>query len=302
MDRIVCELLEDFGPSFINGANLFNVLNENVSFVEKYLAKVDNCSNDVEKQIMYRQLGAIVFSCIELLLKMFLILINNRCLDSKCSKECCYRKYQTQEDIRNANIIDVLSYLNDVRLLRTTPLDFDRIDRLREIRNYVHLINFLGNNIIFSKEYIDELLDIFFDFLCQFSTCDWYLGLNSCLKDLDSDGYEFTKQQNDKELKSFYTFKILMLFDKLFYNNTLTEEERRILKKIGNKKRIDNNEISAFFSKEVYFASIRFRDDNKYKTAITNFVSKIEDIAGKNASLVETLKMKLEEVIKRQSL
>ena len=79
---------------FIRDEHLSLEIQQNVSFVENYIDKVDD-SFEVkeERQIVYRELGAIVFSCIEALAKSVLFEINERCKKNKLkNSECTFDK------------------------------------------------------------------------------------------------------------------------------------------------------------------------------------------------------------------
>ena len=142
---------------FISDEKLSLTIQQNISFVEKYIDVVEDTFNEeIEKQIVYRELGSIVYSAIEAVLKSVLLEINKRCEKRNCNEtKCRYRRYNSISKINKAHTIDALIYLLNIRLFGLIPQQIDEIKRLNDLRNYVHISKSIvgsDESVSFNKE------------------------------------------------------------------------------------------------------------------------------------------------------
>lgn len=280
--------------TFISDEKLSLIIQQNISFVEKYIDVVENSfKNDLEKQIVYRELGSIVFSCIEALLKSVLVEINNRCERSGCVEEKCpYRKYNTVSKINRGRPIEVLKFLLNIRLLGLTPPQIDEITRLNDLRNYVHISKNIAEDKkddSFDKKYVENLLFYYYELLDQLDLADFYFkDKNACLKLLDDDGIKSTEIQIQSESKTYYLLKVHFVIDKLFNNKTLTDNDKWILKIISDDKNININELIDYIYKETIYSRRRFKNEKEFDSAKDLFLDKILKLI-KNNGLKERI-------------
>lgn len=102
---------------FLSNEELINKIYENIAFVKKHLNKVDSAfKSDEEKQIAYRELGSIVCSCIEAVLKGAIARIDERCTQNKCKKEDCPYRLRL-EFIDELSLTSAINHLKNVRLI-----------------------------------------------------------------------------------------------------------------------------------------------------------------------------------------
>ena len=120
---------------YISDQELSLKIQRNVVFAENYLRKIEDFfEHEVERQIAYREMGAIVYSSIEGILKAIVIEIDKRCENRKCSKEeCPYRNKKAVKVIHKIHTIDALLFLFDIRLFWLPPLEIDELRRYRKL-------------------------------------------------------------------------------------------------------------------------------------------------------------------------
>ena len=200
---------------FISDETLSIKVQNNVTFVENYLDKIDVFfEEEVEKQIAFREMGIIVYSCIEALLKSVLFEINKRCKNIKCDnkKTCCYWKFRKLSAINNARTIDSMLFLFDCRLFWLHPSEVNELRMLNELRNYVHISKNISRPIddnVFTKQYVSRMLEYYYKILKQLNNSGFYFDDDmSCLAELDSWGMADTIKQNKSESELHYTLRI----------------------------------------------------------------------------------------------
>jgi len=67
-------------PKYISNTQLANDIQLNINFIEKYTDTIDNQQMEsIDKQLAYKQLGIMAFSCVEALWKSLILTINNNC-------------------------------------------------------------------------------------------------------------------------------------------------------------------------------------------------------------------------------
>lgn len=216
---------------FIQDENLSLEIQQNISFVENYIDKVEEAFDEkVEREIVYRELGVIVFSCIEALLKTVLFEIDRRCKKRKCKEKACkYWCYQSLNDINNEGVIDALTFLINTRLFMLFPNEIDELTRLNTKRNYVHISKKIGKkklDIKFDKEYPFILLKYYYVLLDQLDLCDFYFGKDdTCLKELDSDGFDDTSKMHKNDISHYYLKNFLIAIRKVSFKECLSKDD-----------------------------------------------------------------------------
>lgn len=122
---------------------------KNIQFVEKHYGDVDSRYKEVEdQQIVYKQLGVIVFSCVEALWKGIVMAVNENCAKRNCSyKQCKYKKFETTEKINCATVDKILTHLINMRLLCVHPFEGEEIEELQHLRNHVHLTRTITDEV-----------------------------------------------------------------------------------------------------------------------------------------------------------
>lgn len=123
---------------------------------------MDSRYKEVEdQQIVYKQLGIIVFSCVEALWKGIVMAVNENCAKRKCSnKQCKYKKFKTTEKINRAPVDKVLDHLVNLRLLYVHPFEKEGIEELQQLRNHIHLTRTITDEVdrkIFDKDFIHDV-------------------------------------------------------------------------------------------------------------------------------------------------
>ena len=218
--------------------NLYVIINNNISFVEKYINKVDDVDSDIDKEIMYRELGVITLSSIEALAKAIMVEINKKCKNNKCHKKCDYR--WCKKCIRNSSLKSILIHLNETRLVSFSQNKINELARLIDLRNYVHLSKYLEEEkqkIEFNYRYVDNILEFYHEFYNHFiAGYSFFKQEDCCLKDHDEEGFEDTKRMNGIDEKVYLEKELRSLFDKLLHNAALSQHEEWILANISKKE------------------------------------------------------------------
>lgn len=252
----------------ISDTIISTMIKNNILFVEKYIDLVDkHFSNKEEKEIVYRELGSIVYSCLEATLKSVLVEINNRCSNHKCTvKECKYRFSKDYEDISKARTMNIMFFLVNSRLLGLVPKDIDKYRYLNEMRNYIHISKNIGSSeesIEIDKNYVYLMLDSYYEIIYQLDLASYYFDNDSiCLKEVDEDGYDLTKRQTYNDLSVFYLLKIHPILYKVFTNQPLTREDKRIIKSLNDNRLVNIKEIVDHVCHEIEHHSRRIDKEN----------------------------------------
>lgn len=226
---------QDNISKFILNQDLAKKISDNIGFVEKYFNQVEIQYPDrKEQEIVYKHLGAIVYSCIEATWKSIISEINKHCETRQCSeKECPYR---LKRDFDKLSSRGAFCFLLDTRFFGFSMDEINRINQLADLRNYIHLSKYIGETNYsddFKKEYVDELLEYYYKIVEQLDTADWFFSQNdTCLKSLDSNGYETTKEMRTNDSNSYYFYRFLSVIATLFDKEELTREDKWILSKI----------------------------------------------------------------------
>ena len=77
---------QEIALQYIQNNKLAEEIQNNIQFVEKYYGNMDSRYKEVEdQQIVYKQLGIIVFSCVEALWKGIVMAVNKNCAKRNCS-------------------------------------------------------------------------------------------------------------------------------------------------------------------------------------------------------------------------
>lgn len=272
---------------FIRDERLSLEIQQNISFVENYVDKVDEAfDEEVEREIVYRELGVIVFSCIEALLKTVLFEIDGRCTKRKCKdKACKYWRYQSLSDINNEGVIDALTFLINTRLFMLFPNEIDELTKLNTKRNYVHISKKIGKkklDIKFDKEYPFILLKYYYTLLDQLDLCDFYFGKDdTCLKELDSDGFDDTNKMHKNDISHYYLKNFLNAIRKVSFKECLSKDDELYLKRY----QIMDNECQEM---ALRYATMVLRpmlckniDDDEYVKTRSETIDKLSKTIGK---------------------
>lgn len=262
---------------FISDHKLSLTIQQNISFVEKYIDIIDNVfKKDIEKHIVYRELGSIVYSAIEAVLKSVLFEINKRCDKRNCNNaKCKYRKYDTIYKINNERSINVLMHLLNARLFGLSQEQINEIKNLNDLRNYVHIsksIDGSDKSTLFDKEYVIRMLSYYYEILNQLDLDEFYFkDGKACLRMLDDNGFDYTEQQMQNERKSFYLSKTFHIVHKLFSNEQLSENDKWVLKMLNDDRNIDIETMATYITKEITFSNRIF----KTKRELNNHKNKV---------------------------
>ena len=283
---------------FISDHKLSLTIQQNISFVEKYIDIVDNVfKNDIEKHIVYRELGSIVYSAIEAVLKSVLFEINKRCDKRNCNNaKCKYRKYDTIYKINNERSINVLMHLLNARLFGLSQEQINEIKNLNDLRNYVHIsksIDGSDKSTLFDKEYVIRMLSYYYEILNQLDLDEFYFkDGKACLRMLDDNGFDYTEQQMQNERKSFYLSKIFFIVNKLFSNEQLSENDKWVLKMLNDDRNIDIETMATYITKEITFSNRRFktkRELNNHKNKVLNILFSFIVNEGTKSAIIDKI-------------
>lgn len=231
---------EKLSSKYITDKNLSKMIQQHVDYVENYLERVETIENEAYKEISYKQLGSIALSAIEALLKSFLVEIDLRCRGKSCLEKCAYRFYNEDREMSKIGIREVISQLNDTRCFWINPKYEEELDLLIEMRNYIHLSKYIEENdekLKFDKEFVERLLNYYYEVLGQFNLNKWYfLNEEKCLKVLDEDGYQLTKRFNENERDMFYSQKLTLLLEKVYWEKDFDEKDFKLIEKLKRHK------------------------------------------------------------------
>lgn len=283
---------------YISDSNLLKTISNNILFVDKYVDLVEERFKDnEEKAIVYRQLGSIVYSCIEATLKSILVEINYHCNNRNCKDhDCKYRAFKDNDAISLGSTLTVFLHLLSTRLIGFSTYDIDRFKRLSDLRNYIHIsknINNEAKEVIFDKEYVYSLLDYYYEIVYQINSADYYFGDDAlCLKEIDENGFDLTKKQTHKEMSILYLLKLYPILHKMFRNEKLSSDDGWIIKAINDKKVVDHKEVASFICGEISYYRRRFKSKEEYIVFVTAFKRSLLKLIY-NKQLIELINKRL---------
>lgn len=269
--------LDDIIPLRFSNQNLLKTIKSNILFVDKYIDLVEEKFTDKEeKTIVYKQLGSIVYSCIEVTLKILLVEINNRCNNRNCkNNKCKYRMYKNNDAISLESTMNVFLYLLSTRLIGFSANDIDQIKRLGDLRNYIHISKKINDDIeevVLDKKYVYSLFDYYYEIVYQINLADYYFGDDtSCLKVIDDNGIALTEKQIHNDATLYYLLKLYPIIHKMFRDEKLSHEDTRTIKAINDKRLVDYQKIADFISEEVSYYSRRFESNEDFRTFLNTF-------------------------------
>lgn len=285
---------------YIQNEKLMEEIQNNIQFVEKYYYNVDSRYKEVEdQQIVYKQLGIIVFSCVEALWKGIVMAVNENCEKRNCSyKMCKYKKFETTEKINQAPISKVLIHLVNMRLLYVHPFESEAIDELQQLRNYIHLTRAATEEFdpkIFDKTFVENMLRLYYVSLNQLDSCNWYFRETApCIKEMDEEKYECTKQYQGWIKKEFFTNQVFNTCHALFYHKPLNAKDKKRLTRLKTMKDIDEKDLANSLGKFLYYEGIHYRTEEAYVTAIKTFFDELKKYISFESKLIEGIKASMQ--------
>ena len=281
---------------YIQNKKLAEEIQSNIQFVEKHYGDVDSRFKEVEdQQIVYKQLGIIVFSCVEALWKGTVMAVNENCAKRKCSnKQCKYKKFETTEKINRAPVDKVLDHLVNVRLLYVHPFEKEGIEELQQLRNHIHLTRTITDEVdrkIFDKDFVENMLRLYYVTLNQLDLCNWYFSETTpCLKEMDEDGYKTTDQQRKRDRKEYFTQKLLGVCYTIFYHKPLNVKDKKRLTRLKTMKDIGQKNLADSLGRFLYYEGIHFRTEEAYVAALETFFGNLKEYLSPESKLIEEIK------------
>lgn len=261
---------------YIGNQELSLRIQRNVIFVENYLCRVDTFfEHEIEKQIAYRQMGAIVYSSIEGILKAVVVEIDKRCEKRSCSKEDCpYRNKAIIGKIHRVHTIDALLFLFDIRLFWLPPIEVDELRRLNNMRNFVHVSKSITDIVLderFNVGYVEKMLKYYEKIRDQLNVSGFYFEKDdACIGEIDSFGFEETKKSNVNDRQLYYENKLDSCLRNLINRKEINDEEIGALRMIGVNEELALNKTSEFVAEWLISYSRYYRDDSKYDEDVNN--------------------------------
>ena len=285
---------------YIQNEKLMEEIQNNIQFFEKYYYNVDSRYKEVEEQqIVYKQLGIIAFSCVEALWKGIVMAVNENCEKRNCSyKMCKYKKFETTEKINQAPISKVLIHLVNMRLLYVHPFESEAIDELQQLRNHIHLTRAATEEFdskIFDKTFVENMLRLYYVSLNQLDSCNWYFRETApCIKEMDEEKYEYTKQYQGCIKKEFFTDQVFNTCHALFYHKPLNAKDKKRLTRLKTMKDIDEKDLVNSLGKFLYYEGIHYRTEEAYATAIKTFFDELKKHISFESKLIEGIKASMQ--------
>ena len=285
---------------YIQNQKLMEEIQNNIQFVEKYYYNVDSRYKEVEdQQIVYKQLGIIVFSCVEALWKGIVMAVNENCAKRKCScKQCKYKKFETREKINRAPVDKVLDHLVNMRLLYVHPFERETIEELQYLRNHVHLTRIITDEVdpkVFDKTFVENMLRLYYVTLNQLDSCHWYFTeTEPCLREMDEDGYESTDQYQVWDRRKYFTQKVFNACHALFYHKPLNAKDKKRLTRLKTMKEIDEKDLANSLGKFLYYEGIHYRTEEVYEIAIKIFFDELKKYISLESKLIEGIKASMQ--------
>ena len=164
-------------------------------------------------------------------------------------------------------------FLLDTRFFGFTMDEINRINQLADLRNYIHLSKYISETNYsddFKKEYVGELLEYYYKIVDQLNTANWFFAKkDTCLKSLDSNGYETTKEMRMNDSNSFYFYRFLSVIDTLFDKEELTRDDKWILSKIKVED-IDNSFLENVID-HILYRNRFYKTDEEYHESLQRF-------------------------------
>ena len=274
-------------PKYISNVELANEIERNIEFIEKYVEMIDTHFNeDKDRQLAYKQLGIMAFSCVEALWKSLVLNINKNCASRKCNEECKYRKYDSNYKLNNAKPRQVLLHLTNMRILYVHPFEEVAIEQLQRLRNHIHLTRVLadGNKSTkFNRQFVEDVLRLYYVSINQAEMNAWYYNEDKpCLRDMDDNSYNVNCQQQQSMRKSYYTDKTLLVLVDLFYKKPINENNAYFLASLSDDKILDIEYLADEMGKRLYYESAHYRTEVSYQEAIDRLYNAIQDYAPKS--------------------
>ena len=258
---------------FIQDENLSLEIQQNISFVENYIDKIyDTFEFEEERQIAYRELGVIIHSCFEAVLKSVLFEINELCKKYDCKeKDCSYRRCRSLWEINSIRVMPALKHLINTRLFMFLPEEMEEINKFTKMRNYVHLSAKIGNKKElekFNTENLYKMLDYYYELLNQLDLCDFYFGKEKeCLKIIDQDGFEGTTKELLLREQHYRMSKFAAAIRNLLWRGEISSEERLDLLKYNEKDSFNKEEAFKYVVMTSYPALGRCNSEEDYTKA-----------------------------------
>ena len=241
---------------------------QNIDFVCKYKDEVEKMPIDSsEKEIIYRELGSIVLSAIEAIMKVASLTISNRCNEKKCGEKPKCNYYRNKTAISKLKIKDLVDYFSNTRFIYLSSNMKDNLIKLKDLRNYVHLSKYLDikkQEVVFNKEFVDNMLLMYDEIYDQLSYTDWYTeNKNHCLKEIDEDGFESTAKMNRRDYESFICSKCNEPFEKLINNKEIEKDDEWYLYRMKDINNIDG--FAKIIARRIAYSRNEYKNDNDYE-------------------------------------
>ncbi len=278
----------------IENRKLVDEIQNNINFVEKYLDSIDpKFEIEFEKNLAYKLLGVLAFSSVEALWKGLALSIYKICEKHQCAcSNCPYKKYKTISQLNNASISSILEHLEATRLIAISPPDYLTIKDLKNKRNFIHLLqltNTDSESFIFNKDYVEDVLRLYYVTLNQADLCEWYLGeKTACLKELDENGYEYSLAQNKREKGDYLAQKII------YACVGWSKDPKKDLQLLQDKL-VNFQMVIDFLGQWIYFKGATFQKEEKY----SQYLKELYNLINSYAPYEPNLTAKIEE--RRQS-
>ena len=264
--------------NFLTNKSLITKIYENVTFVKKYTGKVDSSFKDsTDRHIAYRELGSIIYSCIEAILKGVVQEIDKKCIKNNCTDSCSYRLDLNNLDFKGLN--DILLHLTNARLVYFDEHDLEEFLKLADLRNYVHIsknITKLSNDDNFDREFVCKMFDYYYELIDQLTLLNEYYFKNdkqNCLKNADGNDYKRTKEMYIKSRKMLYTTKLHETIEKALLNKELTEDDKWYLYRLDSSKLVDFDEVSKIIKN---VARYQCKEKSEYETIKKNLTKHLK--------------------------
>ena len=220
-------------------------LRKNIDFVGKYMSKVETIYDNDEREIAYRELGTVAFSCIELLLKAVLLNVNKDCLRYDCEHKCHF--ICDIKTIEEKKIMETADILYDSQLLWLKEDKYDELLWLREQRNGHHLSKNLCFDIVdelYDKQYVQRMINCFFLLLNSLNEgMSYFYGIFYCGENVDGKEAEKMGTFRKRRQTLLCTYRLLSILKKLFSDQELTDREKWTIRRLDYPSYINLNEV-----------------------------------------------------------
>ena len=273
---------------FHNRETVQEIIN-NMDFVDKYVDRVEENKFEIERTILYRQLGSMVYAAIEALLKLIVEEIGLRCPNKDLRCEYCKRKYLSNK----YGVLSVIDHLNATRLIYINPQDKSKIYILKEKRNEVHLYRSKNKKAdIVSINYVNDLFKVFGELIWQISINDWFFKKGIiCLSEMDENEYTITMRMNKQAELEQIILDSYDIIQSLAKEEKISNEACIKLKMIFNcYEQVDK--IAKAFVYALYYMRRNVNKEN-YREIVDNVFAIINKINGINIDSVNNVKIKV---------